>query len=952
MPIPQLRLAGRRHGNIHTPRSSAGEPRRPRRWLRRLTARKVLTIGLGLVFVFGIGVVGVFAYYSRDLPDPGKLLEREVAQSTRIYARDGTTLLYEIHGDERRTIIPLSDIPDALKHATIAIEDKDFYTHHGFSVTGFLRAAWVNVISAGRRRPGGSTITQQFVKNAILTGEKKLTRKIKELVLSFQMERKFTKDQILQLYLNEIPYGANNYGVQAAALSYFGKNVSELTLAESALLAALPQAPTYYSPYGNRLEQLSTRHHYILQLMADQRYITQEEADAAKAEQIVFQTKREAILAPHFVFYVSDLLSERYSTTEIERGGLKVVTTLDMDLQRIAEEEVKAGAEKNETQFRGENAALVALDVETGQILSMVGSRDYFDEEHDGNVNVVLRERNPGSSFKPFVYATLFEKGFTPETILYDVRTNFGDDGSGTAYIPVDYDGKERGPVAMRKALAGSLNIPAVKALYLATIPRVVDLANALGYTTFKPAEEYGLALALGGAGVRLLDHVGAFGTLAREGQRLPTSAILRVEDAKGKALEEFKPPEEQRVLNRQTARQVTDILSDNAARSFIFGSRNKLVLPDRPVATKTGTTNDWRDGWTIGFTPQLVAGVWVGNNDNRPMAEGADGSYVATPIWNAFMTRAHAALQLPAQSFKAPKASEAKKPILRGEIPTGDTYEVDRVTRKRIPSECRASWPAAFVDTITVEQAHSILHYVNPEDPDGPPPENIADDPMYKRWERGVATWLGEEFEITIPELESCSLRSSENLPTGSFLTPAASATVGTSFTASVGANGPQSITRVEYYLDDALLGSSSAAPSFPATLSTVGVGTGFHTLTAHLIDALENVGTISESINVATGSNQTLYFLEPKPGATAAAGTPLAVRAVAKDPAGVTTVALVERTNGTTNELQRVTNPGGEQVAFTLTDLAAGTHTLALTLVGGSGELTTDFLTITVGS
>lgn len=936
MPIPHLPL--RRRDPTRASRRAS------RSWRSRL--RRVLPLAFGAVCLGLIGLVVLFASVSRDLPDPDRLLDREVAQSTRIFARDGSTLLYEIHGDERRTLIKLDDMPLALRQATVAIEDKDFYQHGGFSVRGFLRALWINVTSAGRRRPGGSTITQQFVKNAILTNEKTLTRKIKELVLSFEIERRFSKDQILQLYLNEIGYGSNNYGVGAAARSYFGKDVRQLTVAESALLAALPQAPTYYSPNGSHPEELSARHHHILDLMAEQGFITEDEAGAAKREPIVFQQRREAILAPHFVFYVRELLADRYPDRDIERGGYKVITTLDPDKQLVAEEEITKGVAANEKKYRATNAALVSLDVRSGEVLAMVGSRDFFDDEHDGNVNVALATRNPGSSFKPFVYAAAFLKGFTPETILYDLETNFGPDGSGRPYIPSDYDGKERGPVSMRKALAGSLNIPAVQALYLAGIPDVVELAQAFGYTTFKKPEEYGLALALGGAGARLLEHAAAFGVLAREGVRLPTTAILRVEDARGKVIDEWRRPEGDRVLDKNVARLVTSILSDNSARSFIFGARSPLILRDRPVAAKTGTTNDWRDGWTMGFTPSIVTGVWAGNNDNSTMARGADGVFVAAPIWNAYMNRVVEGS--PVEGFAKPRPNEAKSPALRGEGMGEERVLIDRVTRKRIPADCQESWPGGFRETVTLRQAHSILHYVDKNKPSGPAPAHPERDPMYERWEAPVRKWVGKKVDA-LPTEESCDLRSAAQQPSVSFSSPSEGTPVSGNVAVSVVVAGPRVINSVAYALDGATV-ATIAAPPFDTTINLLDVAAGFHTITATVTDVVLNTAAASVQINVAVSAASALFFTSPAPGSIVSTSVPLSIRGEARHSAGVQSVVLFERVAGADVERARTEVPAASSIEFALPAPTAGDHAFGLRLLAQDGQIvTSDLLTVT---
>ncbi|PIY78831.1 MAG: penicillin-binding protein, partial [Parcubacteria group bacterium CG_4_10_14_0_8_um_filter_35_7] len=409
------------------------------------------------------------------------------------------------------------------------------------------RAFWVNLTQGGRLQ-GGSTITQQFIKNSILTQEKTYIRKIKELILAYQIERKFTKDQILRMYLNEVPYGATAYGIEAAAQTYFGKSARDIDLTESALLVALTKAPTYYSPYGSHREELLARQRHILDLMEQAQFITPQEVQEAKKIDVLSKviSRREKIFAPHFVMYVKELLTQKYGERVVEEGGLKVYTTLDTSYQGAAEEVIRYFGEKNAENFKASNAALAAIDPRTGEILAMVGSRDWFNEEIDGMVNVTLRERQPGSSFKPVVYAASFLKGYTPETILYDVVTNFGLKAPGKGdYIPHDYDDKERGPVSIRKALAGSLNIPAVKTLYLTGLDNVLELAKNLGYTALKDKSHYGLSLVLGGGEVKLLEHTASFGVFAQEGIRHPISAIIRIEDRNGRVIEKLKIREE-----------------------------------------------------------------------------------------------------------------------------------------------------------------------------------------------------------------------------------------------------------------------------------------------------------------------------------------------------------------------------------------------------------------------
>ncbi|MEK7496771.1 MAG: transglycosylase domain-containing protein, partial [Patescibacteria group bacterium] len=523
--------------------------------------------GVSILFVFFIVISLIII--NRDLPTPEGLARRVVPQSTKIYDRTGKILLYDIHGAERRTSVPLSQIPHTLKLATLAAEDRTFYEHSGFRFTSMIRSVLVNILR-GSKVQGGSTITQQLIKNAILGSKKTYARKVRELILAYQIEKFFSKEEILQLYFNEIPYASNAYGAEAGAQVVFGKPVNNLNLAESAILASLPKATTYYSPWGTHRDDLIKRQHYVLDAMAELGQITKPEAEKAKQFKLEFKERRESITAPHFVFYVREILTERYGEKLVNEGGLKVITTLDVTAQTQAETAIKKSYDKN-LKYGATNASLVALDVPTSQILAMVGSVDYFDDKNDGQVNVALRSRQPGSSFKPIAYTAAFALGFKPETILFDVETTFKTDTKD--YIPHNYDGKERGPISLRQALAGSLNIPAVKLLYLTGIDRVLELAKSLGYTTLDDRSRFGLSLVLGGAEVKLLEHTNAFTTLARDGIYKPTVSILKIEDDKGKTLEEYKESSGIEILNPEIARTTTSVLSDNQARSFIFGS-------------------------------------------------------------------------------------------------------------------------------------------------------------------------------------------------------------------------------------------------------------------------------------------------------------------------------------------------------------------------------------------
>ncbi len=663
--------------------------------MRRPPFRRFITVTvwcLGLLALAALLFFFFLGYYARELPEPNKIIDRPIAQSTKIYDREGKTLLYEVFENERRTVVPLADLPLYVKQATIAVEDKDFYLHGALDFRGIARAALTNLLHLGRVQ-GGSTLTQQLIKNALLTREKTYSRKIKELILAYRLETKFTKEEILQLYFNEIPYGSTVYGIEAASQYYFTKPAKELTLDEATLLAALPNAPSYYSPSGPHRDELQGRQKLILKLMRDQGYITSE-----KFEQTIkidtlkkIQAHRQGIVAPHFVMYVQDLLNQTYGEDVVASGGLKVITSLDITKQHLAEQIVAEQAKKNVKNFNAHNAALISLDPKTGQILAMVGSKDYFGDlepagctpgkncQFEPNPNVTLRSRHPGSSIKPIVYTAAFMKGYTPSTLLWDVVTTFKNYPKD--YEPHNYDSKEHGLVTMKKALAGSLNIPAVKTVYLTGVDRVLDLAERLGYTTLSDRSRFGLSIVLGGAEVKLLEHAGAFATLANEGVKQTISPILRVEDKNGQTLQEWKAGPGEQIIDPEITRLTSNILSDNDARTYIFGAKNYLTLSDRPVAAKTGTTNDFHDAWAMGYTPSLVTGVWTGNNDNSPMRGKADGSAVAAPIWQRFMNEA--LKNTPPEQFTAPQPIHTDKPVLDGSDQGGLVVTLDRASGK-----------------------------------------------------------------------------------------------------------------------------------------------------------------------------------------------------------------------------------------------------------------------------
>lgn len=586
----------------------------------------------------------LFLWYSRDLPTPGKLVISKYSDATRIYDKKGE-LLYSVYQDENRTYVKLNEIPKYLQQGTIAIEDKDFYTNKGFSPIAYLRVA--KNAALGQGLAGGSTISQQLVKNVLLTNERSLPRKIKELILSIQVNQTYSKDQILEMYLNNIPYGGTAVGAEAASQMYFGKKVKELNLAESAFLAGLPQSPSIYSPFSGN-DYYIDRTEAVLKRMVEDGYITKDQQKKALVDIERYAFKKEnvtGIKAPHYVMYVKEVLAKQFGENMVTTGGLQVTTSLDYDIQKKTEEVVKEEVDKLKAHKVGNGAAVVA-DPKTGEILAMVGSKDYFDTENDGNFNVAISNtRQPGSSMKPVMFATAFEKGYTPATLLMDVKTEFPTPESvESVYKPVNYDGKYHGPVQVRFALGNSLNIPAVKMLAMVGVEPVMQKAYEMGIENWKPTDEamknVGLSLVLGGRETSLLNEITAYSVFANKGVRQDPVTVLKVTDKNGKVLYEHKKTSGKKVLSEEVAFLISHILLDNNARSQAFGTRSYLTISGKTVSVKTGTTDDKRDNWTIGYTPSYVVGVWVGNNDNSPMNPTiASGITGASPIWNKIMT-------------------------------------------------------------------------------------------------------------------------------------------------------------------------------------------------------------------------------------------------------------------------------------------------------------------------
>ncbi|MCL4367029.1 PBP1A family penicillin-binding protein [Patescibacteria group bacterium] len=611
----------------------------------------ILVLILGIILITIAGIV----YFATQVPSPDQLSNRNVAQSTKIYDRNGE-LLYDIFQNQNRTPVKLADMPDSIKQATIAIEDKNFYQHGGFSITGIARALF-DLVLHRQVEGGGSTLTQQLVKNALLGNEQTLVRKIKEFILAIQVERVYSKDQILEMYLNEIPYGGTAYGIEAAANLYFGIHAKDLDLAQSSLLAGLPQLPSVYSPYGTHPELAKVRQKEVLSAMVANGYITQKQADDAYNEQLTYRTSQNELgfKAPHFVLYVKQKLIEQFGDKMVEQGGLKVTTTLDYGIQQKAEQIVKDQID-GLTKYDVGNGAAVVLDAKTGEILSMVGSKDYFGQSEpagctegvsctfEPNVNVAINERQPGSATKPITYSLALEKGYTAATVLMDVKTEFPGGAGNPAYVPVNYDGQFHGPVQVRYALANSFNIPAVKMLAMVGIKDDLDLGYRMGLSTWEPTDQtvnqVGLSLTLGGREVKLLDLVSVYQVLADQGVKQDPISILKVTDASGKVLYEYKPSLGQKILDSGITYIISNILSDNGARTAEFGPNSVLVIKNHTVAAKTGTTDEKKDNWAFGYTPSYVVGVWVGNNDNEPMNQQiSSGITGASPIWHDIMT-------------------------------------------------------------------------------------------------------------------------------------------------------------------------------------------------------------------------------------------------------------------------------------------------------------------------
>ncbi len=757
-------------------------------------------IGLALVFLISLAA---FAWVAKDLPSPDKIVRRE-GFATKIYDRNGQ-LLYDVYRQAKRTPISLDEVPNELKWATIAIEDKEFYSHPGFSLKGYLRAIYKIVFE--RKLQGGSTLTQQLVKNALLTSDRTLMRKYKELVLTLQIERKYSKDEILQMYLNEAPYGGPAWGVEAAAERFFNKSAKELNLVESAVLAGLPQRPTAYSPYRGDVWQARTKD--VLRRMREDGYITKEEEKKAAEQlgEVTFASPEGILEAPHFVMYVRNLLAERYGDEIVEGGGLKVTTTLDLDFHKTAQAIVSEELEKVE-ELNITNGASVVIEPESGEILSMVGSKDYDSEEIDGKFNVIGQGlRQPGSAIKPVTYVTGFKKGYTASTMIMDVRTVFPIKGQKD-YIPVNYDGSYHGPLQVRYALGNSINVPAVKMSAMVGLESMLKTAEEMGISSLSPTKEnlqrLGLSTTLGGGEVKPIELAGAYLSFANGGLKQEPTAILKVEDKEGKVLYEHKNVTGKRVLSEGESFLISDILSDNSARTLTFGQSSRLVIPGRQVAVKTGTTNDMKDNWAVGWTPDILVLSWVGNNDNTSMKSVASGISGATPIWQKTMIEAinqygYESFQMPenivsaevdaVSGYRAHDGFEARTEyFIKGTEPSGK--DPIHVLLKVCPQTGQLATPPQIARGEYEEKQFFKFKEEDPVSWDGK-----------NRWQEAILAWVADQDDPQYnPPTEYCEVGGTIDLGIES---PIHQSTVGSKFTVELKIKSIYEIKEVKVYID-----------------------------------------------------------------------------------------------------------------------------------------------------
>lgn len=824
---------------------------------KRLKLLNTITTGAFIFLIVSVfGLVASFAFFAKDLPSPSKLTDRNIQLSTKILDRNGE-VLYDIFSNQDRTLVELGDIPQSLKDATVATEDKNFYKHKGFDLFGYGRV--LKEVIFERSLTGGSTLTQQLVKNALLSSERTLPRKIKEFILAIEIEQKYSKDEILKIYLNEIPYGGTAYGAASAAKLYFNKDVKDLSLVESAILAGLPQQPTAYSPFGTNPKAYVERAKAVLRRMREDGYISVEKEEEARKdlENIKFAQGIRGIKAPHFSLYVKGLLVEKYGEKVVEQGGLKVKTSLDYNIQKMAEEVVAKELSKKENQaLRVGNAAVIVQDPKTGEILAMVGSKDYFSDStpegcQEGRncrfepfTNLTLALRQPGSSIKPINYVSGFKKGYTAATMLLDEKIDFPAGEGQPTYSPVNYDGKFHGPVQVRYALGNSLNIPAVKMLGLVGVKEMINTAKDMGINTFTDESRYGLSLTLGGGEVKLNELTNAYSVFANGGLRVDPVSIIKVEDPKGKVLEEFKKKEGRRVLTAEHAWLINDILSDKNAKLDAFGSyavENILSVRGRTVMVKTGTTDDKKDNWTVGGSPSYIVGVWTGNNDNTEMHPSlSSGITGAAPIWHAVIqnllkdksdekfTKPDGIVQMEIDKISGmkpgPYSEKRFESFAKWQVPLRE----DDMHKKVLI--CRSSGKIAGASCASTGQYDEKIFLVMYD----PYVQERCDPCPPKEYDTDYHNPTGDQS----PVVSIVNPRDEENLDR--------------TFDVKVDVVTPFTVTKVDFYFDDKLMTSSSTAPYVITYSLADSVKKGNHKISVKAYDSAGNVGSKEVQVKI----------------------------------------------------------------------------------------------------
>ncbi|MCX6726287.1 MAG: PBP1A family penicillin-binding protein, partial [Candidatus Shapirobacteria bacterium] len=768
---------------------------------------RLVMVMLGGLVVGVVAILILFVWFSSDLPSPTGVV-RKVGFSTQIFDRNGT-LIYDLYKDAKRLPVTEADLPEYLKNATVAVEDKDFYKHKGFDPLTPLRIV-KNFFVMGQLT-GGSTLTQQLVKNVLLNSDKTVTRKLKEFILAVQIEARYKKSDILLMYLNEAPYGGAAWGVGSASGQYFNKSVKDLDLAESVILAGLPQRPSVYSPFSKTPTAYVDRSKHVLDRMVADGYINQELADKTfeEVKNYKFYNNQTTMLAPHFIFWVKDILAQKYGEELVDSGGLKVTTTLDLNLQTQVQQIVSVGISQVEKQGISNGAALV-MDPVTGQVLAMVGSRGYNSDKTDGKFNVVTQGlRQPGSSIKPVTYVTALRKGYTAASMVMDVPVTFPGVGAQKDYSPQNYTGKFNGPMSLRNALGNSINTVAVKMLARVGIKNMMQQAFDMGISTLEPTtdnlKKFGLALTLGGGDVKMIDLTSAYCAFANGGTRVDPVGVLKVEDRTGKVLEQYQQVTGPQVMTPQEAFIISNILQDNNARTLTFGAVNGLIIPNHQVAVKTGTTNDKRDNWTVGWTPNLIVSTWVGNNDNSPMLKVASGVSGASPIWKQIMLA------------ELPKINKVDFPI------------PDKIVNLSVDS---VSGYAAH-DNFS-QKTEYFIDGTQPQIPDPihlqlkvcrgasglAPPEDVGngnydtkeyfkfqeDDPVstdgVNRWQQGIDGWISQQPDKDKYNPPSGFCRTGGLLSVG-FDSPGDHATVGNNFDIKISIDNLKKITEMKLTID-----------------------------------------------------------------------------------------------------------------------------------------------------